>query len=920
MSLFKKIFGDPNKKEVQKLLPIVEKINSLESEFEKLSDSDLIGKTNELKNELKNGKSKDQILPEAFALTREASKRTLQQRHFDVQLMAGIILHKGQIAELKTGEGKTLAATLAAYLNALDGKGVHIITVNDYLARRDTVWMGQIYYALGLSVSCIIHDAAFIYDPNYAAQTNTDETRTDTENSQDKSVINTEKNEENKEVEAFKIIKSYLRPVKRKEAYQADITYGTNNEFGFDYLRDNLVYSLDDMAQREFNYAIVDEVDSILIDEARTPLIISSPAEESADLYFKLARLAKNFKKEEDYIVDEKMQTVILTEGGQNKLVAWLGEDPWATSNFTLVHHIESALKAESLFTLDRNYVVKDGEIVIVDEFTGRLMFGRRYSEGLHQAIEAKENVAVQQESNTLATVSFQNYFRLYKKLAGMTGTALSEAEEFDKIYHLEVVAIPTNKPVTREDFSDKIYRTEQGKYNALAEEIKKCYEKGQPVLVGTISVDKNELVSQLLERKGIPHEVLNAKNHEREGQIIAQAGRMKAITVATNMAGRGVDIILGGNPPNPEEQKKVIEAGGLRVIGTERHESRRIDNQLRGRSGRQGDPGSTEFFISLEDDLMRIFGGNRISGLMQTLKIPEDFPIENRMVSRAIESAQRKVEEFNFDMRKHLLDYDDVLNKHRETIYGRRKKILAMDKEGLKVKILNVIEEEIKKIVAFHTAGDAENKWDVKGIINLIKNIFPAPANLEEALGDIYSQAGDRSQDIYTRDRLIKYLEELAHEAYNKLEATVEASGKSLSIPEPNLLEKIEKSILLQSIDRYWIYHLEIINNLKDGIGLRAYGQHDPLVEYKKESFQKFNQLLDAIDKQVVYSIYKVGLVERAPMQQSKKMSLSGAEKSTNNVEPINSKQKVGRNDPCPCGAKKQDGTPIKYKHCHGK
>ncbi|MDD5625808.1 MAG: preprotein translocase subunit SecA, partial [Patescibacteria group bacterium] len=721
MSLFKKIFGDPNKKEVQKLLPIVEKINSLESEFKKLSDKDLIGKTNELKDELKNGKSKDQILPEAFALTREASKRTLQQRHFDVQLMAGIILHKGQIAELKTGEGKTLAATLAAYLNALDGKGVHIITVNDYLARRDTVWMGQIYYALGLSVSCIVHDAAFIYDPNYQPPVE--------ENSEQN------ENEKNKEVEAFKIIKSYLRPVKRKEAYQADITYGTNNEFGFDYLRDNLVYSLDDMAQREFNYAIVDEVDSILIDEARTPLIISSPAEESADLYFKLARLAKNFKKEEDYIVDEKMQTVILTEGGQNKMVAWLGEDPWATSNFTLVHHIESALKAESLFTLDRNYVVKDGEIVIVDEFTGRLMFGRRYSEGLHQAIEAKENVEVKQESNTLATVSFQNYFRLYKKLAGMTGTALSEAEEFDKIYHLEVVAIPTNKPVTREDLSDKIYRTEEGKYNALAEEIKKCYEKGQPVLVGTISVDKNELVSQLLERKGIPHEVLNAKNHEREGQIIAQAGRMKAITVATNMAGRGVDIILGGNPPNLEEQKKVIEAGGLRVIGTERHESRRIDNQLRGRSGRQGDPGSTEFFISLEDDLMRIFGGNRISGLMQTLKIPEDFPIENRMVSRAIESAQRKVEEFNFDMRKHLLDYDDVLNKHRETIYGRRKKILAMDKEGLKEKILNVVEEEIKKIVAFHTAGDAEGQWDIKGIANLIKNIFPVQENLEEAL-----------------------------------------------------------------------------------------------------------------------------------------------------------------------------------------
>lgn len=904
MALLSKIFGDPNIKFLKKIQPIVEQINRLEPEFEKLSDVDLKNKTAEFKKRLSDGQTLDNILPEVFATVREAAKRTLGQRHFDVQLMGGIILHQGKIAEMKTGEGKTLVATLPVYLNALTGKGVHVVTVNDYLAKRDTVWMGQIYHFLGISVACIVHEASFIYDPTYQK-----------ENSKSQ-ILNGERDEERDRIGGFKVIESYLRPISRREAYLADITYGTNNEFGFDYLRDNLVYDISQQVQREFNYAIVDEVDSILIDEARTPLIISGPAEESADLYYKLAALAKQLKADEDYNIDDKMKSVALTEKGQEKMAQWLGTDPWQTANFSLVHHIEAALRAETLFQKDRDYVVKEGEIIIVDEFTGRLMHGRRYSEGLHQAIEAKENVEVKQESRTLATITFQNYFRMYQKLAGMTGTAATEAEEFGKIYNLEVVIVPTNKSLIRVELPDKIYQTEEAKWKAVVEEIKKRHQIGQPLLVGTVSIEKNEKLSHLLELEGIPHQILNAKNHEKEGQIIAQAGKLGMVTVATNMAGRGVDIILGGNPPDLKEQKRIIELGGLHVIGTERHEARRIDNQLRGRSGRQGDPGSSQFFISLEDDLMRIFGGERLKSLIQGFKIPEDLPIENKLVSRSIESAQKKVEGMNFDLRKHLLDYDDVLNKQRETIYRKRREILSVDHIHLRSLILDMVSSEIERVVSFHTVGDAQEKWNLKEIVEVMRTIFFCPSDLEQIMEDLRKQAGTHIADVYSRDRIIKYLTELANLAYNELEKKITESETKLG--EKNLMEKIERAILLQSIDRYWISHLEIMENLKGGIGLRAYGQRDPLVEYKRESYIKFNELLSAIERQVVYTIYKVGLIEKIQTEQPKEIRLSGPAKTANDTKPItDSKRKIGRNDPCPCGAKKTDGTPIKYKHC---
>ncbi len=919
MSILSKIFGDPNEKELKKLQPIVEKINHLEPKFEKLTDQNLIDQTNQFKKRLKQGESLDQILPEAFALVREAAKRNLGQRHYDVQLIGGLVLHQGKITEMKTGEGKTLASTLPVYLNALAEKGVHLITVNDYLAKRDAVWMGQIYHALGLSISCIAHDTAFIYDPAYV-ETSTDQPENELDQERDA-------------VGGFKVEEAYLRPVSRQEAYLADITYGTNNEFGFDYLRDNLSQDLKSIIQRDLYYAIVDEIDSILIDEARTPLIISAQAEESADLYYQLSRLVNNLKRTEDYVVDEKMRAVTLTEGGINKMTVFLGEDPWANSNFTLVHHIDAALKARVLFQKDRDYVIKNGEIIIVDEFTGRLMIGRRYSEGIHQAIEAKENVKVKKESKTIATITFQNYFRYYQKLAGMTGTAATEAEEFHKIYKLEVLMIPTNKELIRQDLPDRIYRTKEAKFKAIIKEIKERHQTGQPILVGTGgfsigeqtvgAIEKNKIIKDMLEKEGITCEVLDATNHEKEGQIIAQAGRIGAITVATNMAGRGVDIVLGGNPPDSSEQKKVLALGGLHIIGTERHESRRIDNQLRGRAGRQGDPGSSLFFISMEDDLMRIFGGSRLSGIMESLKVPEDFPIESRVVSRSIEASQKKVEGFNFDTRKHLLEYDDVLNKHRETIYRRRTNILKMDPAGLKKELLKIIEAELKKIVDFHTRGDDENKWEIKGIVEIVKNIFPTPENLIEALKDIQDQAGDKKSDIYARDRLAKYLIELAVKAYTDLETKIEELNQDGRLSQGGLVLKqplgiITRSILLQSIDRYWVYHLEVISNLKGGIGLRAYGQRDPLVEYKKESFKKFNELMEAVNKQVVFSIYKVGMIERMPQQPSPEMKLSAPAKISGQAgsaidEKGGKKKKIGRNDPCPCGSGK------KYKRCHG-
>ncbi len=919
MSFLSKIFGDSNKKELKKLQLLVDKINILEPEFEKLNKKELKAKTKELKKALTQGQSKEDILPQAFALVRRAAQITLNQRHFDVQLIGGMVLHQGKIAEMRTGEGKTLAATSPVYLNALDGKGVHVITVNDYLSKRDSVWMGQIYHALGLSVSCIVHDEAFIYDPEYQPAINEEE-----------------RDEKRDKTGTFRIEETYLKPISRKQAYQADITYGTNNEFGFDYLRDNLVHSLNEVSQRELNYVIVDEVDSILIDEARTPLIISVPAEESADLYYKLSKIVKNLKSGEDYIIDEKTRSVSFSQTGKEgfkgtmkdlkgpeKIIKALGEDPWENSNLTLIHHIDAALKAKTLFLKDRDYVIKDGEIVIIDEFTGRLMMGRRYSDGLHQAIEAKENVEVKQESKTLATITFQNYFRFYKKLAGMTGTALTEAEEFHKIYNLEVVVVPTNKPMIRKDTNDKIYQTKEGKFKAIVKEIKERNKKGQPILVGTGgfsigektvgAIEKNRIIKNLLEKEGISCQVLDATNHEKEGQIIAQAGKLGAVTVATNMAGRGVDIVLGGNPTDKEEQKKILELGGLHIIGTERHEARRIDNQLRGRSGRQGDPGSSHFFISLEDDLMRIFGGSRLAPIMKGLKVPEDMPIESQVVSRSIEAAQRKIEGFNFDTRKHLLEYDDVLNKHREKIYQKRKNVSEMGLEELNREILKMIEEEIQRVVKFHTANEDKHNWEIKEIVKTIKNIFPASQNLEQELKDICKS----SQGKALREQIIKYLTELAIEAYNQVQEKVEETKKDWDDPELNkssLMEKLAKSILLQSIDRYWVYHLEVINNLKGGIGLRAYAQQDPLVAYKKESFQKFHELIQAINRQVVYSIYKIGLIRKIPRQPKRNIELSGASKTSQENRVVNrpkGAKKPGRNDQCPCGSGK------KYKKC---
>lgn len=696
MSIFSKVFGDPNEKFIKSLQPTIDRINSLEEDVKKLSESQLKEKTAEFKKRINDGESLDDILPEAFALVREAGKRTLNQRHFDVQLIGGMVLNQGKIAEMRTGEGKTLSATLPAYLNALSGKGVHIVTVNDYLAKRDMVWMGQIYHALGLTTGCITHEGGFVYDPAHKSQQVTVDDTTD---------------KERDTVGAFRVVEDYLKPVSKKDAYSADITYGTNHEFGFDYLRDNMAYDVNQKVQREFNFTIVDEVDSILIDEARVPLIISGESKDSTEKYQKFARVVVPLAKEDlpaqpgDYTIDEKQKTVHFTEEGQNKVVKSLGFDPWMDNDITATHQLEAALKAKALFMKDKDYVVKNGEIMIIDEFTGRMLPGRRWSQGLHQAIEAKEGVYIQSESITLGTITFQNYFRLYKKLSGMTGTALTSAEEFDKVYKLEVATIPTNRPAERKDFEDRIYKTESGKLKAIVRQIKELHQKGQPVLVGTRSVEKNEFLGKLLEVEGVPHQILNAKNHEREGQIIAQAGKRGGVTIATNMAGRGVDIILGGNPLSPEEARRVKDLGGLHVIGTERHDARRIDNQLRGRAGRQGDPGDSQFYVSLEDDLMRIFGGDRIKSLMNTLNVPDDEPIQAKMISGALESAQAKIEGFNFDARHHLLEYDDVMNKHREVIYKKRKELLEMPEEQLKGKILEI----------FKNSGVSKDDYDKK-------------------------------------------------------------------------------------------------------------------------------------------------------------------------------------------------------------
>lgn len=819
MGILFKIFGDANERYLKKLRPSLKKINSYDEQFSKLSDEALRNKTEEFKNLFLKGASLDEILPEAFATVREAAKRTLGQRHFDEQILGGIALHQGKIAQMATGEGKTLTATLSAYLNAIPHSTgqkdatVHIITVNDYLARRDTVWMGQIYQFLGITVGCVNSDGSYIYDPAHTGK-NSDAIRDETG--------------------SFRVIHEFLRPATKKDAYSCGIVYGTNTEFGFDYLRDNLVNDLSQIISPGRAFAIVDEVDSILIDEARTPLIISMPDAESPKLYDTFAKIVPRLKENEDYNVDLKMRTAIITETGLNKVEKMLGVDNiYEERGIKYVHHLEQALRAEALFHEDKDYVVKNGEVIIVDEFTGRLLQGRRYSEGLHQAIEAKEGVRVQQESRTLATVTFQNFFRLYNKLAGMTGTAATSAEEFYKVYNLGTVIVPTHKPMIRKDLPDRIYKTEEAKFKAVVKEIKERHEKGQPVLIGTISIDNNEKLSQMLSLEGIKHEVLNAKQHEREAAIHAQAGRLGAVTVATNMAGRGVDIILGGNPQDPEQSRRVCELGGLHIIGTERHEARRIDNQLRGRAGRQGDPGSSQFFASLEDNLLKIFGGERIKNLMNTLNIPEDQPIEAGLVSRAIESAQTKIEGFNFDARKHVLEYDDVMNQHRSLVYKKRREILS-----------GIPRDEI---------------------LELLKNQISEP-NVE----DLYNQ-----------------------------------KEKEMG---PELMRQIEKLVMLNTLDNLWMNHLEDMEYLRDSVNLRAYGQRDPLVEYKNESRQLFKNLLLNFEAQVATIILKIQPPKNfvAPANPTKGSGLP--------AESAKLAEKAGRNDPCPCGSGK------KFKKCHGK
>jgi preprotein translocase subunit SecA len=963
--LTKVLVGDTNKKSIKEIQPIVDKINSLEAEFEKLSDDKLKEKTVEFRIRLKKGETLDNVLPEAFATVREAAKRTTGMRPYDVQLIGGIFLHRGKIAEMRTGEGKTLVATLPTYLNALEGNGVHVVTVNDYLAKRDAVWMAQVYDYLGLTVGVVQNQrVSFIYDSglrttNYGLQSdNTDGVTEDRSLSTEDRSEGSEIDKERDETGSFKVEDEYLREASRQEVYRCDITYGTNNEFGFDYLRDNMVQDLKEMVMRpgyEMNYAIIDEVDSILIDEARTPLIISAPAAEATDQYYQFARLVTQLKENEDYNIDEKMRSATLTEDGISKFEGWLGVDNiYAEGGMRIVHHIEQALKAEVLFSNDKEYVVEGDDVVIIDEFTGRKMPGRRYSEGLHQAIEAKEGVKIQRESQTLATITFQNLFRMYNKLSGMTGTAETEAEEFGSIYGLDVVVIPTNKPDARLDNPDRIYKGDKAKYAAVVEQIKKSKAKGQPVLIGTISVEKNEELSEYLTAKGIFHEALNAKNHEREGEIIAQAGRPGSVTLATNMAGRGVDIKLGGNPVNKQEEQKVLDAGGLFVLGTERHDSRRIDNQLRGRSARQGDVGETQFYVSTNDDLMRIFAKDRIAGLMNSL--PDDMPIEMRLISKALENAQKKVEGHNFDTRKHLLEYDDVLNKQRTAIYEKRRQILELatkdmsarqhdstttqltegHKEdnrpfkSLKGMILDMIEQEIEFVVSFHTNVEERKNWDVKEISETVKTMFTLTNDeREEILSMNKRQADEKFDEVKKREEIVTFLMDIGKREYEKIEEAVKQQAHSHAEKieinpddREKLMRSVEKGIMLRAIDTLWVEHLISIDYLRTGIGLRGYGQRDPLIEYKKETYHMFNQLQANIQKEVVYSFFKVGTgLQMAPtIMASDKMTLKGAAKTTvSEAGRVEQKprddegNKVGRNDPCPCGSGK------KYKKCHG-
>ena len=951
---------DSNEREVRRLEPIVAQINDLEPEFTALSDAELRARTDDFRARLKERLGElltpielrevpedeeeetelaggdparhseerraqrkqeraeidaalQEILPEAFAAVREAMRRALGKRHYDVQLLGGMVLHSGSIAEMKTGEGKTFVAPLAAYLNGLTGRGVHVVTVNDYLAKRDAQWIGQVFWQLGMSVGSIQHDTAYIFDPDFPQ---TDERLRN------------------------------LRPVPRAEAYAADVTYGTNNEFGFDYLRDNLVVDLAQRVQRGHFFAIVDEVDNILIDEARTPLIISGQAEESADKYIQFARLVPRLKAEEDYIVDEKFRQVAITELGTDKMEQWLGVANLFDDDFSMARHLEQALKAEALYKRDKDYVVKDGEVIIVDEFTGRLMPGRRWSEGLHQAVEAKEGVKIQNESRTLATVTFQNYFRMYDKLAGMTGTAETEAEEFSKIYGLEVLVVPTNRPMVRDDFADLVFRAQKGKWNAVIDEIVEEHERGRPVLVGTISVEVSEMLGEMLKRRGIKHNVLNAKFHEREAEIVAQAGRSGAVTIATNMAGRGTDILLGGNPEmlaadllhkkgtnvieaSPEEyaaalaeadqetaadRERVLAAGGLHIVGTERHDARRIDNQLRGRAGRQGDPGSSRFYLSLEDDLMRRFASDRVSSIMGRLGFDDETALESGMVSRTIEGAQTRVEGYNFDARKHVVEYDDVINRQRETIYHERERILRSQHLGPTIQAM--LDDEVRALVIEHTAAEYHGDWNRDGLKAKLAAMIPTldPSRLApiDELTDVNSLAAelvDLVADTYERKRT-----ETGEEA----------------------IRVLERVVLLRVIDSLWVDHLTAVDDMRRGIGLRAYSQRDPLNEFKVEAYRMFDELKATIRHDVTHNIFRVTVMREAPVQQARRVTegrvdvasgaVAGAAGATGMAtataggngagaaqQPVRAGPKLGRNDPCWCGSGK------KYKRCHG-
>ena len=950
--------GDSNEREIRALQPIIERINALEPEIQALSDAELAAKTDALRARLRDeigdilipideretdpdedasesalagadaarladerkqqrtaerkriDEALEGVLPEAFASAREAMVRALGKRHYDVQLMGGIVLHRGAIAEQRTGEGKTFVGPLAAYLNALIGRGVHVVTVNDYLAKRDAQWIGAVFHRLGMSVGSIQHDGAYLFDPDFPA---TDERLRD------------------------------LRPVSRREAYGADVTYGTNNEFGFDFLRDNLVTELIGRSQRDHFFAIVDEVDNILIDEARTPLIISGNAEESADKYIQFARIVPRLKAEEDYIVDEKFKQVAITEAGTDKMEGWLGVDNMFADDFSLARHLEQALKAEVLYKRDRDYVVKDGEVVIVDEFTGRLMPGRRWSEGLHQAVEAKEGVTIRNEQRTLATVTFQNYFRMYDKLAGMTGTAETEAEEFHKIYGLEVVVVPTHREMIREDFADLVYANQKGKWTAVIDEIVEEHEAGRPVLVGTVSVEISEMLGDMLRRRGVKHNVLNAKLHEKEAEIVAQAGRSGAVTIATNMAGRGTDILLGGNPEvlagellhkkgsnvieaSPEEyaaalaeaeaitaedKERVLAAGGLHIVGTERHDARRIDNQLRGRAGRQGDPGSSRFYLSLEDDLMRRFASDRVQGIMRTLGFTDDTALESKMVSRTIENAQSRVEGYNFDTRKHVVEYDDVINRQRETIYRERDRILRSSNLGPTVEAM--LDEEVGALVAEHTAAEHADDWNLDGLHAQLTSMVPTLTDSDlRLLGEV------RDPEV-----IAERLTDLVRAQYE---------AKRTSTGEPNI-GVLERLVLLRVIDSLWVEHLTAIDDMRRGIGLRAYSQRDPLNEFKIEAYRMFDELKSTIRHDVTHTIFRVA-VQQQPHQHrplartmtegraavaGATSSAAGAATATavagngNGAPAARSGPKIGRNDPCWCGSGK------KFKKCHG-